>query len=139
MTHLSIDLALFAVGFVSWAISTASAGGGSVLFMAAIAPLLRGHALAPVITVASAIASPARAILFWDSIEWRVVRWYLPGATVGAIIGGWLLAHLSAALVQAGVGVFLLSTLWQYRLGNRSQSFRMRLPWFVPVSFVSGT
>ena len=139
MTHISVDLALFALGFVSWAISTASAGGGSLLFMAAIAPLLRGHALAPVITVASAIASPARAALFWGAIEWRLVRWYLPGATLGAILGGWFLAHLNAAIVQAGVGLFLLSTLWQYRLGNRARSFRMRLPWFMPVSFVSGT
>jgi uncharacterized membrane protein YfcA len=139
MGEYAIDLALFVVGFVSWTISTMSAGGGSLLFMAAIAPLLRGHAIAPVITLASSIASPARAILFWHSIEWTVVRWYLPGATVGAILGGWVLSQISGRLVQVGVGLFLISTLWQYRLGNRAQSFRMRLPWFLPVSFISGS
>ena len=139
MTDHAIDAALFVLGFASWTVSTMSAGGGSVLFMAAIVPLLRGHAIAPVITIASTVASPARAILFWRFIDWTVVRWYLPGAAAGAILGGWALAKVSGALIQVGSGLFLVSTLWQYRLGNRAQSFHMRLPWFVPVSFVSGS
>ncbi len=139
MIEYATDLALFVIGFASWTVSTMSAGGGSVLFMAAIAPLLRGHAMAPVITVASAVASPARAILFWHCIDWTVVRWYLPGATAGAILGGWVLAQVSGPLIQVAAALFLVSTLWQYRLGKRAQSFHMRLTWFVPVSFVSGS
>jgi uncharacterized membrane protein YfcA len=138
MTEYATDLALVVIGFVSWTVSTMSAGGG-MLFMAAVAPLLRGHAIAPVITVASTVASPVRAILFWRFIDWSVVRWYLPGATTGAILGGWVLAQISGALIQVAAGLFLVSTLWQYRLGRRAQSFHMRLPWFVPVSFVSGS
>ena len=77
------DLALFAAGFVSWAISTLAAGGGSVLIVAAVAVILRGQAIAPVVTMTSVLASPARMILLWRWIDWRVVRWYLPGATAG--------------------------------------------------------
>ncbi|MGA9013851.1 MAG: sulfite exporter TauE/SafE family protein [Acetobacteraceae bacterium] len=138
MSPNATDLGLFLAGFASWTISTLSAGGGSILIVAAITALLRGHAIAPVVTFASAVASPARIILFWRFIEWPVVRWYLPGATVGAIVGGWAFAQVSGRLIQVAIGLFLVSTLWQYRLGDRSQSFRMRLPWFVPVSFVSG-
>ena len=87
------DLALFAAGFVSWAISTLAAGGGSVLIVAAIAAILRGQAIAPVVTMTSVLASPARMILLWRWIDWRVVRWYLPGATAGAVLGGWLFAR----------------------------------------------
>ena len=133
-----INAGLFLAGFVSWTISTLSAGGGSILIVAAIAALLRGHAIAPVITFASFVASPARIILFWHFIEWRVVRWYVPGATAGASLGGWAFIHSNAQLIQIFLGLFLVSTFWQYRLGNRSQSFRMRLPWFLPVSFASG-
>ena len=32
-----IDVALFVAGFVSWAVSTLAAGGGSVLIVAAVA------------------------------------------------------------------------------------------------------
>ena len=133
-----INLVVFLAGFASWTISTFSAGGGSILLVAAITTVLRGHAIAPVVTCASAIASPARIALFRDKIDWVVVRWYLPGAITGAIVGGWTFAHVSGRLIQLCVGIFLISALWQFRVDDRSRRFRMRLPWFVPVSFVSG-
>jgi uncharacterized protein len=133
-----IDIGLFVAGFVSWTISTLCAGGGSILMVAAASTMLGGHAIAPVITFTSMIASPARMLFFWDSIAWRVVWWYLPGAVTGAIFGGWIFAHVSGQFVQICIALFLVSTVWQYRLGNRTRSFRMRLPWFLPVSFASG-
>jgi uncharacterized protein len=132
------DLALFAAGFVSWVISTLAAGGGSVLIVAAVAVILRGQAIAPVVTMTSALASPARMILLWRWIDWRVVRWYLPGALAGAMLGGWMFSRMSTQWLQIVLALFLISTAWQYRMGARSRSFEMRLPWFLPVSFVSG-
>jgi uncharacterized membrane protein YfcA len=132
------DLALFAAGLVSWVISTLAAGGGSVLIVVAVAAILRGQAIAPVVTMTSALASPARMILLWRWIDWRLVRWYLPGATAGAVLGGWVFSRIGTHWLQIVLALFLISTAWQYRLGARPQSFAMRLPWFLPVSFVSG-
>jgi uncharacterized membrane protein YfcA len=132
------DLALFAAGFVSWVISTLAAGGGSVLIVAAVAFILHGQAIAPVVTMTSALASPARMILLWQWIDWRVVRWYFPGAVFGALLGAWLFAHIGTRWLQIVLALFLISTAWQYRMGARPRSFAMRLPWFLPVSFVSG-
>jgi uncharacterized membrane protein YfcA len=134
-----VDVALFAAGFVSWVISTLAAGGGSVLIVAAVALILRGQAIAPVVTMTSLLASPARMILLWRFIDWRVVRWYLPGATMGALLGGWTFAHINTEWLQIVLALFLISTAWQYRMGVRPRSFAMRLPWFLPVSFASGT
>ena len=39
--------------FVSWAISTLAAGGASVVIVAAVAVILRGQAIAPVVTMTS--------------------------------------------------------------------------------------
>jgi uncharacterized membrane protein YfcA len=133
-----VDIALFAAGFVSWAISTLAAGGGSVLIVAAVAVILRGQAIAPVVTVTSVLASPARMILLWRFIDWRVVCWYLPGATTGALLGSWTFAHIGTQWLQIVLALFLISTAWQYRMGVRPRSFAMRLPWFMPVSFASG-
>ena len=46
----------------------------------------------------------------------RVVRWYLPGAAAGAILGGWIFTLLSAQWVQTCVALFLISTVWQYAI-----------------------
>jgi hypothetical protein len=65
-------------------ISTFSGGSGSVILLAVATHLIRLTQVAPVITVASLMASPARIALSWRLVEWRVVRWYLPGAVAGA-------------------------------------------------------
>jgi len=106
--------------------------------LAAASGLLRGHAIAPVVTFASLIAGVGRVAFFWKHVDWRVVAWYAPGAVAGALAGGWVFMRLSAELVQLCAGLFLVSTVWQYRLGARPRSFPMRLPWFLPVSFASG-
>ena len=109
-----------------------------MLMLAAAGLALRGHAIAPVVTCASLVAGIGRVVFFWQHIDWRVVAWYAPGALAGALAGGWVFVRLSAAWVQICVAVFLISTVWQYRLGERQRSFAMRLAWFLPVSFVSG-
>jgi hypothetical protein len=45
---------------------------------------------------------------------------------------------MSAHWIELALAVFLISALWQFRLGERERSFRMRRQWFVPVSFCSG-
>ena len=105
------DLALFTAGFVSWVISTLAAGGGSVLIVAAVTVILRGQSIAPVVTMASALASPARMILLWRWIDWRVVRWYLPGAAAGALLGGWVFSRIGTNWLQIVLAWFLISRL----------------------------
>jgi uncharacterized protein len=128
----------FAAGLVSWTVSSLSAGGGSVLFVALLTLMLDGRAVAPVVTVASLLAAPVRMALFWRHIDWQVVRWYIPGGVCGAVVGGWLLSRLPAGWFDLAVGLFLISTGPQYRLGSRPRSFAMPLAGFVPLSFVVG-
>jgi uncharacterized membrane protein YfcA len=132
------NAALFAAGFAAWAISTFAAGGASMLVLALAGSILAGHSIAPVVTLASLLGGAGRIAFFWRHVDWRVVRWYVPGAAAGAAAGGWVFAHLSSELLQAAIALFLVSTLWQYRFGERARSFRMPLPAFLPVSFASG-
>lgn len=135
---IELDLALVAAGFVCWAISTFSAGGGSLLILAVVSVLLGGQGAAPVVALASFMAGPARAFALWSRIDWGVIRWYAPGAAAGAIMGAWVLSRMSSHWIELLLAAFLVSTVWQFRLGERARSFRMRLEWFVPVSFCSG-
>jgi len=136
--NLETTIPLFVAGFISWTISTFSGGAGSIVLLAAVTHVIRVKTIAPVITIASLIASPTRILVSWRLVEWPVVRWYLPGAICGAIIGSWIFAQASAVWLSVTVGFFLISTPIQYRLGGRARSFPMQLPWFIPVSLVVG-
>lgn len=134
-----LEAALFAAGLASWIISTLSAGGGSVLLLLLLSWLLAGQPIAPVVAIASLAVSPARMILLWHHIDWQLVRWYVPGAALGAATGGWLFTRINGPWLDVLVALFLISTAWQFRFGRRAISFPMRLGWFVPVSVASGT
>ncbi|HEX7051809.1 MAG TPA: sulfite exporter TauE/SafE family protein [Longimicrobiales bacterium] len=138
MTYLAIALA----AFVSWIVSTVGGGGGALLLVPAVGFLVGAQAVAPVVTLASLAGGLSRSALFWRSIDWRIVRWYLPGAIVGAVAGASAFTAARAEWLQIIVGLFLISTVWQYRFGKRARAFRVRLWWFLPaglvVSFFSG-
>jgi uncharacterized protein len=119
---------LFVGGFLSWTISTFSGAAGSIVLLAMVTQLIRVRAVAPVVTIASLMASPTRIL----------VRWYLPGAICGAILGSWIFTWTDSIWLKLVVGLFLVSTPMQYKWRDRASSFPMRLPWFVPVSILSG-
>lgn len=135
---LETVILLFIAGCASWTISIFAGAGGSIILLAAVTHLIRVTAIAPVITIASLMASPTRILVSWRLIEWKVVRWYLPGAIIGAVGGSWVFTWANASWLNFLFGLFLVSTPVQYRLGGRAKSFHMRLPWFVPVSLVVG-
>jgi uncharacterized protein len=136
--NLETILLLFVAGCFSWTISTFSGGAGSIILLAVVTHLIRVKVIAPVITIASLLASPTRILVSWRLIEWSVVRWYLPGAICGSIIGSWIFAQAGAIWLSVIAGFFLVSTPAQYRLGGRPRSFPMRLHWFIPVSVLVG-
>ena len=109
-----------------------------MVLLAVVTHLIRVKTVAPVITIASLMASPARILVSWRLVDWQVVRWYLPGAIGGAIVGSWFFTFAAAPWLRVIVGLFLISTPFQYRLGSRARSFPMRLAWFIPLSFAVG-
>ena len=138
MPTLETSALLLVAGFASWTIGIFSGGAGSMVLLAVVTHLIRVKTVAPVITIASLMASPARILVSWRLVDWQVVRWYLPGAIGGAILGSWFFTFAAAPWLRVIVGLFLISTPFQYRLGSQARSFPMRLAWFIPLSFAVG-
>src|SRR5690242_8626653 len=95
---------LFAAGCTAWMISTFAGASGSIVLVAFLTYVVRVKTIAPVTTIVSVMASPARIITWWHCIEWPVVRWYLPGAIAGAVLGGFLFTWASVRGLDLIVG-----------------------------------
>lgn len=133
---LSISILLFFCGIAAFILSTISGGGGALLLLPILNWVIGVSNTAPVLNLGSFLGRPSRLIIFWKHINWKVCLYYAPTAIVGAWLGAWLFSNFKVEWLQILVGVFLISTLWQYRFGNKEKSFNMKLWYFIPLALV---
>jgi uncharacterized protein len=127
---------LAAAAFIAWLISTAAGGTGGLLLTPVVRYLLGAKAVAPVVNLGELIGEPLRIWMFWEHVRWDIVRWFLPGALVGGVLGGWVFAKTSGEWLTVIVALFLMSTVFQFRFGESERSFPMKLPAFLPLGFL---
>ena len=137
-----IFIVLFVAGSIAWFISTVAAGGAAMLMIPVISFLIAPQVVAPIISLGAFLANPSRAWLFRSHIDWKVSSWLIPGSLLGAILGAWTFTQISAQWIQIVLGLFLISTVFQYKFGKSKRSFTMKKALFFPVglvvSFLSG-
>jgi uncharacterized membrane protein YfcA len=129
-------LVLAAAAFIAWLVSTVAGGAGGLLLVPVIQFLLGARAVAPVVTLGVFVGGPVRVWLFWQHVQWEIVRWYLPAAVVGAAIGGWIFANTKSEWLTIIVALFLISSIVQFRFGEKKRSFPMPRWAFAPLGFV---
>ncbi|MCP9200633.1 sulfite exporter TauE/SafE family protein [Gramella sp. GC03-9] len=127
---------LFAAGIIAFIISTISGGGGALILVPFLNFLISTTKTAPVLNLGTFIGRPARLIIFWKHINWKVFWYYVPAAMLGAWIAGWFFVKVNAGWLQILVGLFLVSTVFQYRFGKKERSFPVRLWYFIPLGFI---
>jgi hypothetical protein len=130
-----IYIYLFLAGALAFTLSTLTAGGGALLLLPVLSFLIGSTQVAPVMNLGNFIGRPVRLILFWKHIRWEIVRFYLPASFLGTFLGAWLLTSFQSVTLQLIIGVFLVSTIWQYRFGKKRRSFKMKLWYFTPLGF----
>ena len=130
-----IYVLLFIFGFCAFTLSTVAGGGGALMLVPLINFFVAKEATAPLVHLGNFIGRPTRIILFWKHIRWDIVKAYLPLACIGAFLGAWLFASLKLEWLQIAIGIFLISTVWQFRWGKKKSSFPMKLKYFGPIGF----
>lgn len=142
LSQLSVDTSLwlygwlFIAGAIAFIISTVSGGGGALMLIPIVSWLLGPAAAPPVINLGNFVSQPVRLYLFWRDIDWQLVRYYAPSALLGAWLAGLLFSKLDAHWIQLVVGVFLVSTILQYRFGKVAKAFVMPKVGFIPLGFI---
>ena len=128
-------ITLFVLGAASFTLSTISGGGGDLMQIPILNFLIGTSQTAPVINLGTFISRPSRIIIFWKHIVWRVFWYYVPSAMVGAVLAAFLFAEVKIYWIQIVVGLFLVSTFFQYRFGKKERSFEVRYWYFIPLGF----
>ncbi len=108
---LAIALILMATSFVASFINISFGIGGGGLMLAVMATLLPPSALVPVHGVVQFGSNAGRSVLTFRHIHWPAVLRFGLGIALGIAIGAALVVELPVALIQIGVGLFLIWTV----------------------------
>ncbi len=135
-TGIFIVLLIFVLGIAAFILSTISGGGGALVLVPILNWLIGVSNTAPVLNLGSFLGRPARLIIFWKHIQWRVFLYYAPAAIVGAVMSSWLFSSFRIWWLQVVVGLFLISTIWQFRFGKKEKSFHVSLWYFAPIGLL---
>lgn len=122
--------------FTAFVLSTVAGGGGSLILVPIVAFYLGAQAAAPAISLGNTINRPVRLILFWKHIDWNVTKYYVPGGIVGAVVGAYLFSAFSLEFLQVFIGLFLISTVFQYNFGRSQRAFPMKVAYFLPLGVI---
>ncbi|MBE9158824.1 sulfite exporter TauE/SafE family protein [Nodosilinea sp. LEGE 06152] len=132
-----IALSLFVASFLAWFLSMLAGGGSPFILIPIISLLLGTQAVAPVITTGLLIGNAQRGFVFWHDIDWNVTVWYVPGATVGALLGSYGLTQIHAESLQLLLGAGLLVMVVNYLLPAKENCFTIQAWYFLPLSLVN--
>ncbi len=86
-------------------------GGGAVL-LAVMAQFMPVSELIPVHGVVQTGSNLGRSIIMLPNVRWDLLRWFVVGSLLGAIVGGQLVVSLPKDLLRFVLGAFILFTLW---------------------------
>ena len=104
--------ALMVISFLASLITAAFGIGGGVVMIAVLASLLPPAALIPVHAVVQVGSNAGRALIMRAHIDWPVWCVFLVGTVVGVALGGVVVIDLPPAIIQIGIGLFILWTIF---------------------------
>ncbi len=102
---------LLAVSFASSFITVAFGIGGGAVMLAVLATLLPGAAIIPVHGLVQLGSNTGRAAVMFHHLQRDVVAPFAAGALVGVALGGLFVVQLDPAVIQIGIGAFILWTV----------------------------
>jgi len=124
-------LAIFA-SFFTAALTAAFGLGGGLALLAVMSAVFPAAAVVPIHGVAQLGSNAGRFYLQRKDVVWPIVLWFSAGGIIGAALGGRIAMGLPVWALRAGVGLFILYTIW----GPRPKGFSPGLRTFFATGVV---
>jgi len=109
-------------------------GGGTIL-LAIIASIVDTAYIVPLHGTVQLISSSTRLILFFKSIKWNIILFFIIGVLPGAFLGIYIFKLLDKDIIKLLMGIFILLITYVPKSKKESTSTFVI---FLPVGFVSG-
>jgi uncharacterized protein len=123
------------VSFFAWLISMIAGGGSPLILIPLVNALFGSEAIAPVVTIGMLISNIQRTLFFKSEIDWRVSRWHIPGAVLGAVLGAYALNQLHLDWLETCIGIMLLVMALSECLGENRIQFKLQAWQFLPLGY----
>lgn len=108
----AIGIALVALSFLSSMMTAAFGIGGGIAMLSVMALLLPAPAIIPVHGVVQLGSNAGRCLILRQHVLRHTLLPFALGGAVGALAGGAVAVAMPAAAIQAGVGAFVLWSLY---------------------------
>ncbi len=105
-------LLLIACSFFTSALTAAVGLGGGIALIAIMALVMPLNALVPVHGVVQFGSNAGRALVQIKHVDWLIAVWFAIGAAAGAALGGSIAVQLPAAILKAGIALFVVWVVW---------------------------
>lgn len=99
---------LLSASFVGSFVTVSAGLGGGILLLSVLASFLPGHALIPVHGAIQLGSNTGRLLILIRDANWQHLATFGIGSVVGTLIGGRISVGIDPALVQVGIGLFVL-------------------------------
>jgi uncharacterized membrane protein YfcA len=108
---ISILILIFICSFLAFSLSAVCGGGAGLLLLPALGLYLPIGQVPPALSIGTLSSSASRIIIFFRSIRWAIVKWFVPTAVPAVFLGVWLLHFVNPLYLEIAMGIFLISNL----------------------------
>ena len=127
-----VFLALVLGGFLAAVSNAAFSAGGALIVLAVTSTVLPITAIVPIHSTLLIGSTVSRTVLFRRYIDWSIVRPFLLGSFVAAMLGARLYVELPTELIATFIAGLMLIAIWLPEISWRP---RLRHPWLA-VGFI---
>ncbi|MGK7889781.1 MAG: sulfite exporter TauE/SafE family protein [Leptolyngbyaceae cyanobacterium] len=132
-----MQIALFVLAsIISWFFSMLAGGGSSLILMPVVGTFLGAQAIPTILTIGGLFGNSERVYIYREKINWQILRWELPGAVIGAILGAFSLSQLTLEWLAIVVALFLLISATSFFFKRQEVNFTVKAWYFLPAGFV---
>ncbi len=129
-------LLLALTSIIGWFVSMLAGGGSSLILMPIVGIFFGVQAIPPIITIGGIFGNADRVYAYRNKINWSILKWELPAAVVGAILGSFTLTQLDLEWLTIIVAGFLILSSTSFFFKKDENTFTVKTWYFLPDGFI---